>query len=299
MMKRLLSGLLCLAFLWSSPALATEKYAAETGRDCAVCHLDPAGGGELTVAGQAYLEFLGGTEGAPSGWSPLRLAAGFLHLLFALLWFGTILYVHLVLKPAYAAGGLPRGEVRVGLLSMLVMAVTGAILTAYRVPSFEFLYSTRFGILLSIKIFLFLIMVSSAAYVVLVIGPKLRRGMQTGTRAVTPEGDLTADQLAACDGREGRPACFAHAGSIYDASESRMWAGGSHFKRHAAGTDLSEALAQAPHGPEVFERIRKAGRLLPEKPGVPLHQKVFYVMAYMNLSFVFLITLIIALWRWS
>jgi len=25
------------------------------------------------------------------------------------MWFGTILYVHLLLKPAYAARGLPRG----------------------------------------------------------------------------------------------------------------------------------------------------------------------------------------------
>jgi hypothetical protein len=30
----------------------------------------------------------------------------------------------------------------------------------------------------------------------------------------------------------------------------------------------------------------------------PAHEKVFYFMAYMNLIFVFLITFIIALWRW-
>jgi len=30
----------------------------------------------------------------------------------------------------------------------------------------------------------------------------------------------------------------------------------------------------------------------------PAYEKVFYFMAYLNLIFVFLITLIIALWRW-
>jgi len=29
------------------------------------------------------------------------------------------------------------------------------------------------------------------------------------------------------------------------------------------------------------------------------HEKVFYFMAYMNLVFVFLITFVIALWRWG
>jgi len=293
--------LLCLLVVFISPAFATEEYALETGRDCSVCHLDPGGGGELTASGVAYRQFLAGPEpeAQPSGWSPLRLAAGYLHLLFALLWFGTILYVHLVLKPAYAAGGLPRGEVRVGLLSMLVMGVTGAVLTAYRVPSLEFMVSTRFGLLLSVKIALFAIMVLSALYVVLFIGPKLHRAIRSGKEPVTPQGDLTPEQLASCDGQEGRPACFAFEGSIYDASASRLWQGGTHFKRHQAGTDLSEALAQAPHGPEVFERVTAVGRLLAAPSGRPLHQKVFYVMAYMNLGFVFLITLIIALWRWG
>lgn len=63
-------------------------------------------------------------------WSRLvRLAAGYVHLLVGILWFGTILYVHLILKPAYAAHGLPKGEVKVGLFSMAVMAATGGVLT--------------------------------------------------------------------------------------------------------------------------------------------------------------------------
>ena len=82
------------------------------------------------------------------------------------------LYVHLILKPAYAAHGLPIGEVRVGLVSMVIMGITGTLLTIYRIPSFSVLYQTRFGILLLIKIALFLMMLFTAFFVVLILGPK-------------------------------------------------------------------------------------------------------------------------------
>lgn len=41
------------------------------------------------------------------------------------------------------------------------------------------------------------------------------------------------------------------------------------------------------------------GRLVPGvKRPAPLHERVFFFMAYMNLVIVFLIVLILALWRW-
>src|SRR6185369_12319903 len=117
-------------------------YAAQTGRACSSCHLDPGGGGELTPAGKEFAATLAApapSHGVTLLNKAIRFVAGYLHLIIAILWFGTILYVHLVLKPAYAAGGLPRGEVRVGVLSMVVMGVTGAILTHYRVTSLDML----------------------------------------------------------------------------------------------------------------------------------------------------------------
>ncbi|MHB9061051.1 MAG: hypothetical protein ACYC47_06075, partial [Desulfobacteria bacterium] len=92
--------------------LATEDFARETGRACRECHLDPSGGGELNAAGKAFLAGRAEAGNAPPVFSPIhrivRFAAGFLHLLTAVMWFGTILYVHLLLKPAYASHGLPR-----------------------------------------------------------------------------------------------------------------------------------------------------------------------------------------------
>jgi predicted heme/steroid binding protein len=281
---------------------ATEIYAKQTGRSCSSCHLDPGGGGELTPAGKEFAATL--TAPAPSQGAALlnravRFVAGYLHLVTAILWFGTILYVHLVLKPAYAAGGLPRGEVRVGILSMAVMAVTGAVLTHYRVTSLDMLLHTRFGILLLVKVSLYLVMVLTAAYVVVVIGPKLKAKKRGAAGELAAGGDLTAEQLASYDGKEGRPAFFAYEGKLYDASASKLWKMGVHMGRHNAGMDLTEALKLAPHGSDKVAAMPGVGTLVADADRrAPLHERVFFFMAYMNLSIVFLIVLVLALWRW-
>jgi predicted heme/steroid binding protein/uncharacterized membrane protein len=281
--------------------MATEEYAKQTGKECAVCHVDPTGGGELTKSGQEFVS--SNTQGTPKPpLSPFvrsfRFAIGYLHLITAFLWFGTILYVHLVLKPAYASSGLPRGEMRVGIGSMVVMGVTGVILTKFRVGSPELLLQSRFGVLLLTKISLYLVMVISAAFVITVIGPRLRRKRDDGEPLIT-NGDMNAEELARCNGAEGRPALFAYQGKIYDASASRLWKQGNHMGRHQAGEDLTAVLSQAPHGAELMERLTAVGQLVAGvKRPAPLHERVFYFMAYMNLINVFLIVLILALWRW-
>ncbi|MCM0080404.1 CopD family protein [Geomonas sp. Red32] len=317
-----LSLLLVLLALFLSPSVsgATEVYARQTGKNCSFCHLDPAGGGELTAAGKEFsvtkrLPAAAGAPGAaaapatasPQGAGPaapspalrvLHLVTGYLHLLTAFLWFGTILYVHLVLKPAYAAGGLPKGEVRVGLLSMVVMGVTGVILTKFRLGHPSMMFESRFGLLLLTKIILYLVMVVSAMVVVLVIGPRLK-GKKQGGAPRPSGGELSAEELAFFDGKEGHPAYFALEGKVYEATASRLWKGGLHMGRHQAGQDLTEALKGAPHGPEKVLALPEVGTLVRQGSGkAPLHERVFFFMAYMNLTIVFLITFVIALWRW-
>jgi predicted heme/steroid binding protein len=288
-----------LSLFFAAPLCATEKYAESTGRDCSACHVDPAGGGELTEAGQGYETFLmkPGSVDAEDGFSLFKLLVGYLHVLFGIFWFGTILYVHLVLKPAYASRGVPRSEVKLGLASMVIMAVTGAILTAYRVPSLEFLTTTRFGILLSIKIGLFLLMVSTGLFAVFVIGPRMRR--KKAGLSVKKEGDLSLAELGRYDGQEGRPAYIAFRGMIYDVSESKLWKNGNHMGRHPSGVDLTEVLSQAPHGEDKVMAMPRVGDLLKEKePSLTPPQKLFYFMAYTNLGLVLLIVLVLALWKW-
>jgi predicted heme/steroid binding protein len=182
---------------------------------------------------------------------------------------------------------------------MAVMGVTGSILTWYRIPSLDVLLYTRFGILLLIKIGLFLVMVVTALLAVLVIGPRLRK--RTGAAGPVPAaGNLTMAELALCDGKEGRPAYFVWNNRIFDSTASRFWKQGMHMGRHPAGTDLTEALRQAPHGEEKILPLAQVGEVVSggaEKPAQPV--RIFYTMAYLNLTLVFAIILIIALWRWG
>ncbi|WP_345984852.1 2-oxoacid:acceptor oxidoreductase subunit alpha [Sulfurimonas sp. HSL-1656] len=72
---------------------------------------------------------------------------------------------------------------------------------------------------------------------------------------------MTSRELAAYDGRDGRPAYVAYKGKVYDVSESPMWAEGNHQGMHRAGRDLTPMLEGAPHGEEVFERYSVVGTL--------------------------------------
>lgn len=283
---------------------ATEEYAKQTGQACAACHLDPGGGGELTEAGKSFAASRKVSTEQPKNnlfSKGIHLGVGYIHFLTAIFWFGTILYVHLILKPAYAASGLPRGELRVGVISMIVMGVTGAILAFYRVSSLDMLLHTRFGILLTVKVCLYLVMVSSALVVITVIGPRLKAKKKESSLADTISGAITEEDLASRDGKEGRPAWFAFEGKIYDATLSNRWKLGVHMGKHQAGTDLTEALKLAPHGQDKIIAMPVVGELttaIGPRPA-PLHERVFFFMAYMNLVIVFSIVLILALWRWG
>jgi predicted heme/steroid binding protein len=288
---------------------ATTEYARQTGFGCGVCHVDAIGGGQLTREGQQFIEDMrvkGLYRPLKTSQKIIRFVIGYVHLLTAIAWFGTILYVHILLKPAYAAKGLPRGELLLGWMSMTVLAVTGTLLGIARVPAWSVLFTTRFGVLLSIKVALFLVMVTTAVIVTVFIGPRLRRGLKAKAEGVgrTESGeqrDITPEELVHFDGREGRPAYIAYAGKVYDVSGSRLWRDGSHARKHLAGSDLTPALKTAPHGEEKVLAMRLVGRL--GGPAVeirrPFHEKLFFFFAYMNLAFVFLIVFVIALMRWS
>lgn len=208
------------------------------------------------------------------------------------------MYVHILLKPSYAAKGLPKGELILGWLGIIILSITGVLLTIARIPNWNAFYTTRFGILLGIKIFLFLIMVTTAVIVTFVIGPKIRK--QRTSIPTQPKKILSLEDLQHFDGKENRPAYFAYRGKVYDVCSSKFWEGGNHFKKHFAGSDLTQALKTAPHGEKKILQMPEAGELiyLETKVQKSTHEKVFYFMAYLNLVFVFLITFIIALWRW-
>lgn len=67
--------------------------------------------------------------------------------------------------------------------------------------------------------------------------------------------------LAENNGQDGKPVFVVMGGAIFDVSQSKLWKGGRHMNRHDAGHDLTADFADAPHGPEVFERFTRVGTL--------------------------------------
>jgi predicted heme/steroid binding protein/uncharacterized membrane protein len=297
--------LLCLLGMFiisPSSAFATPDFARQTDLKCLHCHVDAMGGSQLTLEGNSFraeMNASGRIRALSFSQHIVRLIIGYLHMMAAIMWFGTILYVHLLLKPAYASKGLPKGELRLGWISMLVLLITGTLLTISRITSWDMFFTTRFGILLGIKICLYLIMLSSAVIVTSYIGPRLRK-QKTLVPALDKNNACTLEGLSSFDGKDGRPAYVAYKGILYDVTGSRFWRSGSHMMKHAAGNDLTDILKTAPHGEDKILALPRVGTLLAtsEKPEQPFHMKLFYVFAYMNLILVFVITFVIALWRW-
>lgn len=73
--------------------------------------------------------------------------------------------------------------------------------------------------------------------------------------------EFDPEELAQCDGKDGRPVHISHQGKVIDVTHSKLWKGGVHMRRHHAGKDLTSDLQAAPHGPEVLERYPHVGTL--------------------------------------
>ena len=72
---------------------------------------------------------------------------------------------------------------------------------------------------------------------------------------------FTKQELRQYDGSNG-VAYVAYSGKVYDVSGSYHWRTGVHHVRHRAGSDLTEALEQAPHDIHLLEKFPIIGELL-------------------------------------
>ena len=75
--------------------------------------------------------------------------------------------------------------------------------------------------------------------------------------------ELTKEELAKFNGKDGQPAYIAVDGIIYDVSEAAPWAGGGH-NGYEAGKDLTaEIKEKSPHGVSKLELVKEVGKLVP------------------------------------
>jgi predicted heme/steroid binding protein/uncharacterized membrane protein len=73
--------------------------------------------------------------------------------------------------------------------------------------------------------------------------------------------EFTLEEVADCNGQDGKPTYIVHRGRIIDVSTSKLWKDGLHMRRHHAGADLSTEIQAAPHGLEVLDRYPQVGVL--------------------------------------
>ncbi len=73
--------------------------------------------------------------------------------------------------------------------------------------------------------------------------------------------ELTLEELAKYNGKDGNAAYIAVDGVIYDVSNSKAWENGGH-QGYEAGQDLSEQIKSAPHGVGVLAGMPVVGVLV-------------------------------------
>jgi len=92
--------------------------------------------------------------------------------------------------------------------------------------------------------------------------PGVEATMEEDADAVTQASDieLTLEDLAKYNGKDGNPAFVAVDGEIYDVTDHPEWATGEHGG-NLAGTDITEMLKNAPHGTAKLEDVWRVGIL--------------------------------------
>jgi len=72
---------------------------------------------------------------------------------------------------------------------------------------------------------------------------------------------MTRAELKQFNGLNGAKAYIAYNGTVYDVTNSYLWANGDHKGMHKAGEDLTGMLKDAPHGQGVFSDLIVVGTL--------------------------------------
>ncbi len=72
---------------------------------------------------------------------------------------------------------------------------------------------------------------------------------------------FTLQELAHYNGNNGTPAFIAYKGKVYDVSGSFTWKTGVHQVLHQAGENLTQVLAEAPHGEDLVLTFPVVGTL--------------------------------------
>ncbi len=74
------------------------------------------------------------------------------------------------------------------------------------------------------------------------------------------------EEVRKYNGKNGTAAYIVYEKSVYDVSRSLLWKGGRHQALHEAGHDLTSRMEQAPHGPDMLDRVILIGVIEKDSP---------------------------------
>ncbi|MCK4928611.1 MAG: hypothetical protein KAR76_02640 [Methanosarcinales archaeon] len=292
---------LLIFILFTPPTTALPEYASQTGQSCTTCHSDIATG-ELTDMGKAFSLTHQWPPGEVSSTRRIMVSfVGFIHMLSAMILVGSMVFVHIIhTSGTLAVSGVPKNELKLGWISLTFIAASGIYLTVNRFHDLDGLLNTDPGRLVMGKIFLFSIMVTFASLLTFVINKKLKNAPHHHSLMEEIDSEMTLEELEIHDGSSDTT-YIAYTDVIFDLSNSRLWKRGMHMRKHNAGTDLTVALREAPHGQEVLNAFQIVSRIKQEKVEISTNipVRVFKAAAVINFMCALLAVLLSALIAWS
>lgn len=169
------------------------------------------GRAELLLAAALILAFAlsGHAAAVPRDEFAYALSVDLVHLLANAVWVGGLFYISAVLVPALGtmpptqryrvlAKGLPEFSA-IAIVSAILLAATGSLNTSIHLTSIRQFVTTTYGIVLAVKIELFLIMVAISAYHAFHVRPRLTAALGAARMAppsLSPETSRTGAALA-------------------------------------------------------------------------------------------------------
>ena len=296
---------IALSLLSPDKATARPEFAQFTGNPCSACHFSSLGGGPLKPEGEKFKKSLNDLDipidpnfRISTRQRLLHIGMYFLHIPFGVAWVGLFLYAF---GPALRRRSLvipPRPYIRQIMYATIVILVTGPSLVVSRMNMVPGLFTTRFGLLLLVKIAaalaLFTATVALLWHTTVILSRRYKRLAKSLDKI--SELDLTPDDLLLFSGQEKRKALVAVNGKIYNVTGRNLWRKGIHPGGHHAGHDLTNAFSGAPHGKEVFERVVPVGRMI--TPDAPTRRGAMYWATMLGITASGIILIVVALWRW-
>ncbi len=294
------------AVLVPGQSRARPQFAQLTGQPCGNCHVSPLGGGELKPAGEEFQRNLKDLSvpmdpnlRVSTGQRLLHLALYFLHIPFGVAWLGLFAMTFSPILRRKAPGVVPPKQVvRQILTCMAVILLTGPFMVAFRMKTVPGLFTTRFGVLLLLKIAAVLTLLAATAFVLWHTHVLPARRYRRLIKTLDAGGDLelTPLDLALFNGTDKRRALVAVEGRIFDVTGRNLWRKGIHPGGHHAGHDLTNAFGGAPHGPEVLERVPPVGRVQELETGDG--REPLFLAVSLGTAASVVILMVVALWRW-